>query len=199
MNELFKNFNNGNQKVSSKEFTAYPTVNFHGEITLIRGGLEQEVSYTSGLYEMNIKGYVSIEDWDIQEELSNSFNGLPIDDLHAFKNTLKESGLQTLSDSLTIPNTDMTQQLALQLMSTSIFKKVFGKNTIIFDSLSDDEKKIVNLTHYLAEDRFEKLTASSYILKDYVIPDENGHKVKPDRTVVEIALSVLKEAQTKKK
>ena len=199
MNKLFKNFNNGNQKVSSKEFTAYPTVNFHGEITLIRGGLEQEVSYTSGLYEMNIKGYVSIEDWDIQEHLSNSFNGLPIDDLHAFKNTLKESGLQTLSDSLTIPNTDMTQQLALQLMSTSIFKKVFGKNTIIFDSLSDDEKKIVNLTHFLAEDRFEKLTASSYILKDYVTTDEDGNKVKPDRSVVEIALFLLQEAQTKKK
>ena len=93
----------------------------------------------------------------------------------------------------------MTQQLALQLMSTSIFKKVFGKNTIIFDSLSDDEKKIVNLTHYLAEDRFEKLTASSYILKDYVTIDENGHKVKPDRSVVEIALFLLQEAQTKKK
>ena len=54
MNELFKNFNNGNQKVSSKEFTAYPTVSFHGEMTLIRGGLEQEISYTTSLYEMNI-------------------------------------------------------------------------------------------------------------------------------------------------
>ena len=77
--------------------------------------------------------------------------------------------------------------------------KVFGKNTIIFDSLSDDEKKIGNLTHFLAEDRFEKLTASSYILKDYVTTDEDGNKVKPDRSVVEIALFLLQEAQTKKK
>ena len=72
-----------------------------------------------------------------------------------------------------------------------MFKKIFGKNAIMFESLSEDQKQVVKLTHFLKGDNFEKLTTSSYILKDYVTVDEDGNKVKPDRSVVELELHKL--------
>jgi hypothetical protein len=191
MNELFKNFKMGNQNATSKNFTGNVSVNMHGEITMMKGGLEQEMSYTAHIYAMNINRYVTFDDWDIQEELSNVFNGLPIDDLNTFKTTLRESGLETLADSIFIPSEDTTQQLALQIMKNPMFKKIFGKNAIMFESLSEDQKQVVKLTHFLKGDNFEKLTTSSYILKDYVTVDEDGNKVKPDRSVVELELHKL--------
>lgn len=191
MNELFKNFKMGNQNATSKNFTGNVSVNMHGEITMMKGGLEQEMSYTAHIYAMNINRYVTFDDWDIQEELSNVFNGLPIDDLNRFKTTLRESGLETLADSIFIPSEDTTQQLALQIMKNPMFKKIFGKNAIMFESLSEDQKQVVKLTHFLKGDNFEKLTTSSYILKDYVTVDEDGNKVKPDRSVVELELHKL--------
>ena len=191
MNELFKNFKMGNQNATSKNFTGNVSVNMHGEITMMKGGLEQEMSYTAHIYAMNINRYVTFDDRDIQEELSNVFNGLPIDDLNTFKTTLRESGLETLADSIFIPSEDTTQQLALQIMKNPMFKKIFGKNAIMFESLSEDQKQVVKLTHFLKGDNFEKLTTSSYILKDYVTVDEDGNKVKPDRSVVELELHKL--------
>ena len=61
----------------------------------------------------------------------------------------------------------------------------------MFESLSEDQKQVVKLTHFLKGDNFEKLTTSSYILKDYVTVDEDGNKVKPDRSVVELELHKL--------
>ena len=198
MNELFKNFKMGNQDATSKNFTGNVSVNMHGEITMMKGGLEQEMSYTAHIYAMHINRYVTFDDWDIQEELSNVFNGLPIDDLNKFKTTLRESGLETLADSIFISSEDTTQQLALQIMKNAMFKKIFGKNAIMFESLSKDEQRIVQLTHFLEGDNFEKLTANAWILKDYVTIDDDGNKVKPDRSVVEIALSLLQDEQEKK-
>jgi hypothetical protein len=192
MNELFKNFKIGNQDITSKNFTGHASVNFGGEITIMKGGLEQEVSYIANTCAMNIKGYVTLEDWDIQEHLSNVFNGLPIDNLHKFKTTLKESGLTTLADSLNIPANEIAKQIGLQLMKNPLFKKVYGKNAVVYETLSKDEQQIAQLTHYLEGDNFEKLSASAWILKEYVTIDD-GVKVKPLRTRVELELHKLKE------
>lgn len=191
MNELFKNFKIGDKNAASKNFTGHGSVNMHGEITLMRGGLEQEISYTAHIYAMNINGYVTFDDWDLQEELSNTFNGLPIDDLYKFKKTLRESGLETLADSILIPTNDAEQQLAIQIMKTPIFKKVFGKNAIMYQSLSKDEKKVVQLTHALKGDNFEKLSANAWVLKEYVTTDDDDVKVKPLRSRVELELHKL--------
>lgn len=191
MNELFKNFKIGDKNVTSKEFTGHASVNFSGEITVIKGGLEQELSYMALTYAMNIKGYVTFDDWDIQEELSNTFNGLPIDNLHKFKTTLKDSGLETLANSLSINGNETAKQIGLQLMKTPMFKKIYGKNAIIFDTLSKDEKQVVQLNHALKGDNFEKLSANAWILKEYVTTDDNGVKVKPLRSRVELELHEL--------
>lgn len=191
MNELFKNFKMGNQDVTSKDFTGHVRVNFCGDITIMKGGLEQEMAYTAYTYPMNIKGYVSFDDWDIQEQLSNSFNGLPIDDLYKFKKTLKESGLTTLADSLNVTDAETSKQIGLQLMNNPLFKKVYGKNAIMYETLSKDEQQILQLTNILKGDNFEKTTVHTYALRDYVTTDENNVKIKPLRTRVELELHKL--------
>lgn len=197
MNELFKSFNNGNKKVTSKDGSMSANITFHGSFTIEKGGLSQDISFYASVSGMQYKGYVALEDWEINDRMGASFNGLPIDSVCDLKSTLRSSGLSTVAESLDISEKEEERQLALQVSKDKIFKKVFGKDAILWCTLSEDERSIIQLSAQIekGEESYDKLNASCYFLKRFVTIDEDDNQVKPTFEELIVIVDELKLSQ----
>lgn len=197
MKNLFESFNNGNKEVTSKDGSMTANITFYGSFTIEKGGLSQELSFYASVSQMQYKGYVSIDDWEINDRTGASFNGLPVDSLRDLKSTLIGAGLSTVASSLDISNDEEELQVALQVSKDKIFKKVFGKDSIFWCTLSEDEKSILRLSAQIekGEELYEKLSAKAHLLKRFVTIDELGQTIKPTFEELIIIVDELKAKQ----
>jgi hypothetical protein len=200
MKNLFEQFANGNAEVTSKDFCINGTsIEFYGNITITKGGLSYNLDYSARLYEMkNLMGYVGVDDWEGHGATNYVFNGIPIDNFIEFRNTLTSSGLATVAKSLEVSYKEEGKQIAIELQNHKVFKKIYGKNTIIFDTLTEDEKNILKLEYCIAN--YSKLQPSNWLVVPFKEEirgtDEHGNvttrKVIPPIEVLVEKLTELK-------
>lgn len=119
-----------------------------GAFKISKGNFEQTFSYFARMYETHYKGYIGIEDGNVDTEKCN-IGGLPIDSLEQLKKTLSESGLKTLSDSLGFTFEERDNAMYATVQKHKDFIKCYGKKAIVWNLLSAEEQRIVRVQHVI--------------------------------------------------
>ena len=167
-------------------------VSFRGEVALTKGNFEQTQNYYFNRCEMTRFGYVDCDDWDIEEGYSK-LGGLPIDSLHQLKQTLINSGLSTLANSLGFDDAEKRKAVFLAIENSKGFKKQYGKNAKIWRALTDAEQKLVRLDYVIEN----YATCQEYDKRQFGIKSYNdeGEEIKHYIATLE-ELKALKETLT---
>jgi len=122
------------------------SVSLRGEVLLTKGNFEQSFTYWFNNCELSRYGFVDCDDWD-WEENGTKLGGLPIDSLHQLKQTLMNSGLTTLANSLDFEESERRATIFLAVENSKGFKKQFGKNAKFWKVLSNAEQKLVSINY----------------------------------------------------
>ena len=150
-------------------------VSFRGEVALTKGNFEQTQNYYFNRCEVTRYGYVECDDWDIEEGYSK-LGGLPIDSLHQLKETLINSGLSTLANSLGFDDAEKRKAVFLAIENSKNFKKQYGKNAKVWRALTDAEQKVVRLGYVIENfDTSGDHDKRNFGIKSY---DEEGEEIK---------------------
>lgn len=123
---------------------------FSGTIKIERGCFSMQISFYSKVYETKHKGIVSIDDWDVHDSHDYNLNGLPIDNLSAFKSKLTEWGVGSIGNKLQFSSAEEKQAIGMAMLDDENLKKLFGKKFKIWDLLSTDEQKLLDLQYVVA-------------------------------------------------
>ena len=150
-------------------------VSFRGEVALTKGNFEQTQNYYFNRCELTRFGYVDCDDWDIEEGYSK-LGGLPIDSLHQLKQTLINSGLSTLANSLGFDDAEKRKAVFLAIENSKGFKKQFGKNAKVWRVLTDIEQKVVRINY--AIDNYDAIGDHSKKEFGIVRLDDNDEPIK---------------------
>jgi hypothetical protein len=152
------------------------SLNLCGTITLTKGNFTQDLYYNATLCESSkYKGFVIIDDIDFDYSGETSLGALKIDDIHKFRQSLQESGLSSLANTLEFSREEIDNACNQVIAQSKSMKKTF-KGLALFDALSKEEQSLVELAYVIANYK---------ILKDYdkkrvlVIYDEEGNQLVP--------------------
>ena len=143
-----------------------------GSFRLSRGIFTQEFSWWGNVYESRYKGYLTFDDYDI--DLQSTYLGdVRVDNLSKFRDSLKNSGLNTLSSQFEFSDNEKDSGMYTALKSNKMIDVVFEGNKGFFRLLSEIEQTIIKLTrvinNYDTVGDYDKVDAT--ISKDYkVIP-----------------------------
>lgn len=116
---------------------------FNGVFTLTKGGFIQTFNYYSRLYKTRFENLIEIDDYDINDG-TTTIHGIKIDSLEKLKNTLKNSGLSTLADTLGFDSDERKTMLLHCLVKHPMFKKIYG-NAKLKSFLTKEELEIFGL------------------------------------------------------
>jgi len=116
----------------------YPEIN--GTITISKG--IYSVKYTwwcrvSPIYKM--EDYIAIDDLDFECSIE-TIEGLPIDNFSQFRQGLIDHGMKSVSESLTIDDSEVRKIIISTIPNHKFYKALFGDKRL-FSTLSDEEKK----------------------------------------------------------
>lgn len=191
MKNLFEQFANSGKEIIAKDLKMGFRVEFSGSVTINKGSLSYRVDFYAYISKMSHDGYVSLEDFDCNETYEYSFAGMPIDSLSKLKESLRNSGLKTVAESLETCWVDDSKALCSAINNHPQFKEFFG-DAVLWDSLSDDERTIINLEK--AIENYDNTTIYSLGMNKFNITkeseNEDGNMVK----TTEVApLATLKE------
>ena len=192
MKDLFKSFVNTNAEYTSSDFDISASLETHGNINIIKGGLSQEICFYAKVTESMYPGFLCIDDWEVNDRLDASFNGMPVDDLCQLKKTLKESGLSTIADSLNMDSNEERNQICIQMLKDNMIKKVFGEGNNFIELLSKTEKDILHLGYAIKN--YKTITENAYQLREFCSLDEDEKRIKPALKELKLILKQLKEA-----
>jgi hypothetical protein len=138
------------------------SLELHGKFKMQRGEFQQECSYYGRMYETRFgENFIGVDDWEITEIRNVKLGELPIDVLRDFKKTLQDSGLRTLADSIGFSDEEETKAVLNAIQNHKDFKKCYGKKAILWNTLSVDEQKLIELK--FVSENFE--TCDDYIKK----------------------------------
>ena len=180
MENFLSKFANANTQVESSNANLSVTPEFYGTIDISKGALKMNVQFFSRLYKSRYENFVSIDDWEISATNNIEFDGIPVDDLSALKVSMRNSGLSTLANGLDIEDKQIKKEIATQIGQSKLFKAVYGKTAIMFETLSDDEKKKVYLRFAIDNYNNEAIRINQE-LSMFLVDDEQGAKVNPSR------------------
>ena len=134
-----------NGEVKGTSVSTYVNVEFSGSVKLERGAFSMVIHFYCKVSESRHKGVVSIDDWDVNDSSDFIFNGLPLDSITNFKNKLTEWGISSVGKKLDFTNEEQRRAICECMLKDEEVKKVYGKNFKIWDILSDEEKKLLDL------------------------------------------------------
>ena len=180
MENFLSKFANANTQVESSNANLSVTPEFYGTIDISKGALKMNVQFFSRLYKSRYENFVSIDDWEISATNNIEFDGIPVDDLSALKVSMRNSGLSTLANGLDIEDKQIKKEIATQIGQSKLFKSIYGKTAIMFETLSDDEKKKVYLRFAIDNYNNEAIRINQE-LSMFLVDDEQGAKVNPSR------------------
>ena len=173
MENLFNNLQEptGDIKVSTEK--EWLTLNLGGTIVLQKGNFSQSFTYWGNVSKMNFNNtnYITMEecDWDTHTTM---LGNLKIDSISKLRTTLENSGLKTLSDSLDFSTEEIKKAIFSIVPNSTIVKNVFGENFILWESLTDNEKKVIRVKDAI-ENYNDYFVNNPYKLK-YLILKEDG-------------------------
>lgn len=182
MENFLSNFANTNTEVTSSNANISVSPEFFGTIDINKGGLKIKIHFYARVYKTKYENYISLDDWDINDTSDISFCGMPIDDLHALKTTMLNSGLRTIAEGLNIGDEDYSKEISIQIEKHDMFKFMFGKKAKMFTSLSKEEKQKVKLKYVI--DNYEQMSLGNPDVKEFLITDDEGNKIIP--TIAEL-------------
>lgn len=141
--ESLKGLNGG--VVKGTNHSAYLTFNFSGSVKIERGGFSMLIHFNTNLCESRHKGVISFNDWDIHDTEDYNLNGLPIDNITAFKQKLVDWGVGSLGNNLKFTFEEEKTAICMAILENEELKKIFGKKFKVWDILSIDEQKLLDL------------------------------------------------------
>ncbi len=138
----------------------------NGTIKVEKGDLVVELDYWCRVY---TSGYtnnaICLDDWEVTSA-RYEIAGLKIDNYQDFTQGLKNNGLSSVADSLKISE---REALVESLKTNTTIKKLYGKNIIIWDAMSQEWKKNFFIHKLENGDTISKYIAKSF---DWIIDDE---------------------------
>lgn len=151
------------------------SISLRGVVSLTKGNFEETYNYWVNNCENTRYGYVDCDDWDWDTQ-STKLGGLPIDSLHQLKQTLQNSGLSTLANSLDFGEEERRKAIFLTIQNSTGFQKQFGKKAKFWRVLGNDEQTLVRLN--FAIDNFD--TCGEHDKRNFSIKgyDEEGEEIK---------------------
>jgi hypothetical protein len=172
MENLFNNLQEptGDIKVITEK--EWLSLNLGGTIVLQKGNFSQSFTYWGTVSEMDFtdNNYVTIEDYDWDTH-TTMLGNLKIDSISKLKTTLESSGLNTLSDSLNFDTEEIKKAIFSIIPNSKIVKNVFGKNFILWESLTDNERKIIRVKDAIKNyDKY--FTNNPYKLKNLIVKED---------------------------
>jgi hypothetical protein len=177
-NNLFNNLNVVSGEVKVETIRESFGLEVSGAFKITKGNFQQEFSYYARLYETQYKNYIGLDDSNVDTEKCN-LGGLPIDSLDSLKNTLSNSGLKTLSDSLGFDYDERDNAMYTTVQKHKDFIKCYGKKAIVWNLLNAEEQRVVKVKHAIENydtlhDQhkynlgFNKLDDDGNLIKGYV-------------------------------
>lgn len=145
MENFLSKFANANTQVESSNANLSVSAEFHGSIDVSKGALKMNIQFFARLYKTRYYDFISIDDWEVQGTTDIEFDGVPVDDLSALKVSMRNSGLSTLAKGLEIEDNQIKKEIATQIGQSKLFKSIYGKTSMMFDTLSEEHKKKVYL------------------------------------------------------
>ena len=139
--ESLKGLENAEVKVTN--LTSGLSFEFGGEIKIERGAFSANICFYAKIYETKHKGVIQIDDWDINDTNSFNLNGLSIPNISAFRTKITEWGLSV--DKLQFSTVEEKRAIAMAMLQTEEVKRVFGKKFKVWDLLSVDEQRLLDL------------------------------------------------------
>jgi hypothetical protein len=176
MENFLSKFANADTQVQSSNANLSVSAEFHGTIDISKGALKMSINFFARLYKTRYENFVSIDDWDVHETMGIEFDGIPVDDINALRQSMTNSGLSTLSKGLEINDNQIKKEIAIQIGQSKLFKAVYGKTAVMHDTLSNEEKKKVWLKY--AIDNYHSNNAEREI-NMFLVEDEEANKVAP--------------------
>ena len=139
--EIFKSLSeieNSDVTINVISENVYPEIN--GRLVITKGILKVELGWwcrVSTIYKM--EDYVTTEDieWD---DVKQSIEGLPIDDFHKFKQGLIDHGMRSVSESLTINDSVIREEILKTIPNHKYYQALFGDKKL-FETITDEEKR----------------------------------------------------------
>jgi hypothetical protein len=143
---------NGLSFVSGDTKTEVVKESFSAELgadfKMIKGNFSQNFNIWCRVYESKYKGFAHIDDLN-NEESSCMLGDIPIDNIHTLKETLKNSGLSTLANSLGFTNDERKQAEYNVIQNHKMFKTFFGENTKLWDLVPKEQQDKIKLLYVI--------------------------------------------------
>jgi hypothetical protein len=149
MESILKQFENKNQEIKSSNLKSGFSFSLHGSFDIQKGSLKQTIDFYANLYESRYKGFIVVDDWDINERSNTEFSGIKVDDLDKLIESLKNSGLKSLAEGLRISNDEILVELSKQIECSDIFKRMYGDDFKMLDALSKEDREIVKIQNVI--------------------------------------------------
>ncbi len=161
----------GETKIVSITETA--SVEVSGRFSMERGNFKQEFSYWTRTYE-KFGNFAKIDDYETEQHKC-TLGELPIDSLSKLVQTLNDSGLTTLANSLGFTSEEITSAMHHHIQEHKIFKAVYGKKAELWDLLTQEEQQAEILLHVI--NNYD--TCGEYMKRQcgVVVLDEEGNAI----------------------
>jgi hypothetical protein len=108
------------------------------------------IGFYAKVYETKHNGVLGLDDWDVHDSDNYNLNGLPIDNLSSFKTKLSDWGLSGIANKLNFNNDEQKRAICMAMLEDEMLKKVFGKKFKIWELLSVDEQKLLELKYVVS-------------------------------------------------
>lgn len=148
---IFESLKNLEGEIKATNLTSGLSFEFGGEVKIERGVFSMNICFYAKVYETKHKGVISLDDWDINDTNSYNLNGLAIPNISAFRTKVSEWGLST--DKLQFSTQEEKIAICMAMLQNEDIKKVFGKKVKVWELLSVDEQKLLELQYVV--DNFE--------------------------------------------
>jgi hypothetical protein len=143
---------NGLSFVSGDTKTEIVNESFSAELSaeykMTKGNFSQNFYFWGRVYESKYKGFVHIDDLN-NEERSCMLGNITIDNIHKLKETLKNSGLATLANSLGFTSDECKQAEYNVIENHKMFKACFGENTKLWELVPKEEQDKIKLQYVI--------------------------------------------------
>ena len=134
-------------EVKGTNLTSGLSYEFGGEVKIERGAFSMNIHFYAKVYETKHKGVIGIDDWDVHDSSEYNLNGLPIDNILKFKEKLNDWGLGGVGNKLQFSSQDQKRAIAMAMLQNESVKQVFGKKVKVWELLSVDEQKLLELQY----------------------------------------------------